>query len=411
MVESCYQEACKRSVVQANIAMKYLRAVFNFTAERSVDAAGRSLVMDNPVNVLRHQWREVPRRKRMMSPEELERWVPAVLQLGEVPVRLLGSGRVRPKLRHGVVFRDLFLFIALTGCRPNEAIDLELTDIDFRSNEVTFRDTKNRLDHTLPLTPYLRELLRRRVEAARSGRVFSSPYDGRPLSNYRAAVRRVREDSRVVFTLQDLRRLAATAMERGRVPVYTLKAVLNHLSGNDVTAGYVQIGRDMKLDALRKIEHFVVTQERGRSAVTVQTWGQSERFGGPVHIQCTWQLDQRAGPVGQPPACGPSVTIAPCRALIGDSPGQLSRLHRCETPAPASMGSHFYSHQPTEHVSLGRALLRKRWVRSTLSMFVINSHRLSKLFGTLHPREFVQGRPALQRNTLGSTTALKIRGF
>jgi hypothetical protein len=148
----------------------------------------------------------------------------------------------------------------------------------------------------LPLTPYLRELLRRRVDAAISSRIFSSPYDGRPLSNYRAAVRRVREEAWVVvFTPQDLRRLAATAMERGKVPVYTLKAVLNHLSGNDVTAGYVQVGRDMKLNALRKIEDFVIAREGGPSAVVVHTLEESERFGGPVHIQCTWQVDEGAG--------------------------------------------------------------------------------------------------------------------
>jgi integrase len=189
----------------------------------------------------------------------------------------------------------LFLFIALTGCRPNEAGDLEVRDVAFQSDEVTFRDTKNRLDHTLPLTPYLRELLRHRVDAAISSRIFSSPYDGRALSNYRAAVRRVREESKVVFTLQDLRRLAATAMERGHVPVYTLKAVLNHLSGNDTTAGYVQVGRDMKLNALRKIEDFVMAHERARSAAALHTRNESERFGGPVHLHCTWQADGWAG--------------------------------------------------------------------------------------------------------------------
>jgi hypothetical protein len=99
----------------------------------------------------------------------------------------------------------------------------------------------------------------------------------------------------VVFTLQDLRRLAATAMERGRVPIYTLKGVLNHLSGNDVTAGYVQVGRDMKLNALHKIEDFVLARDRGRSAMAVHMPDESERFGGPVHIQCTWQIDEVAG--------------------------------------------------------------------------------------------------------------------
>jgi hypothetical protein len=49
-------------------------------------------------------------------------------------------------------------------------------------------------------------------------------------------------------------------MERTGVPVYTLKAVLNHATGRDVTAQYVQVASDMKLAALQKIEQFVLGQ-------------------------------------------------------------------------------------------------------------------------------------------------------
>jgi len=257
MVEQRYQEECRRSAVQENMAMKYLRAVFNFTAERKVGSDGRSLLLDNPVNVLRHQLHSTSRRKTVMGPEDLRLWLPVVLELGSVPARPAGTGWSLPKLRHGDVYRDFLVFIVLTGCRPDEARKLLVEDVNLEVDEFTFRDTKNRLDHTLPMTPYLRELLQRRLQETKSDYVFSSPYDGRPISNYRAVVSRVRTLSTIQFTLQDLRRVAATAMERGQVPAYTIKAVLNHLSGNDVTAGYVQVGRDMKLAALRKIEEFV----------------------------------------------------------------------------------------------------------------------------------------------------------
>jgi len=106
----------------------------------------------------------------------------------------------------------------------------------------------------------LRELLQRRLALAKSKWVFSSPHDGRLVGNYRGAVTRVRRAAGIYFIPHDLRRLAATAMERSGVPVYTTKAVLNHATGRDVTAQYVQVARDMKLAAMEKIEQFVLGQ-------------------------------------------------------------------------------------------------------------------------------------------------------
>jgi integrase len=98
---------------------------------------------------------------------------------------------------------------------------LTVPDIDLKAGEVTFRETKNGTDHILPLTPYLRRLLERRLAAGKSKWVFSSPHHGRLVGNYRAAVKRVRHAAGIYFIPHDLRRLAATAMERSGVPVYT----------------------------------------------------------------------------------------------------------------------------------------------------------------------------------------------
>ena len=100
--------------------MRYLRAVYNFTADRKVDSEGKPLLTDNPTKVLRQQWRAVKRRKRMMDAEALKLWVPAVKGLAEVPEREPGKGKLHPKLRHGEASRDTLLFIALTGCRAGD---------------------------------------------------------------------------------------------------------------------------------------------------------------------------------------------------------------------------------------------------------------------------------------------------
>jgi hypothetical protein len=117
MVEQRYRKICERSVAQANLATRYLQAVFNFSIERTVDADGRPLLVDNPVRVLRHQWRTLAPRKGVMTAEQLPAWVPAVQMLGDVPVRTQAAGKQLPKLRHGEVHRDLLIFLALTGCR------------------------------------------------------------------------------------------------------------------------------------------------------------------------------------------------------------------------------------------------------------------------------------------------------
>lgn len=261
MVERKYKQLADRSAARANIAMRYLRAVFNFEMDRNVDAEGRPLIADNPVRVLKRQWRAVRRRKRVLNPSDLPAWVAAVNALADVPEREPGTGKENPKLRHGDVFRDWLLFMALTGCRPCEAHELAPDDVDLAGRKLRFRDTKNRLDHELPLTDSLQALLSRRIEAG-GDRVFASPHDGRGIANYRYAVARVREASGLHFTPGDMRRLASTAMEASGVPRYTLKAVLNHTisDSDDVTAGYVQVDTAMKLSALQKIEAYVLRQ-------------------------------------------------------------------------------------------------------------------------------------------------------
>lgn len=124
MVEQRYRKICERPVAQANLATRYLQAVFNFSIERTVDADGRPLLVDNPVRVLRRQWRTLAPRKGVMAAEQLRAWVPAVQMLGDVPARTPGTGKQLPKLRHGEVHRDLLIFLALTGCRLNEARSL-----------------------------------------------------------------------------------------------------------------------------------------------------------------------------------------------------------------------------------------------------------------------------------------------
>lgn len=265
MVKHRYAERARTSVARANIAMRYLRAVLNFAAAAYRDAEGRPVLTDNPVRVLSEAglWRGVAARSRVMSEADLAVWLPAVMALGETPGRPKGQGKRKPRLRNGEAFRDLFLFLALTGARKSEALGLRRSDVDLQQGTLRFLDTKNRTDHLLPLAPYVRALLERRMQSHQGERVFAGS-DGVPVTNLRYALERIATDSGVKFSPHDLRRLAATALERAGVPVYTVKSVLNHLPGaGDVTGRYVRVDAAMQLAALEKLEVFVL-RRRGK---------------------------------------------------------------------------------------------------------------------------------------------------
>jgi len=263
MVQNRYLERCTESKSRANVAMRYLRAVFNLAIYEYRDVNDTPIITSNPVDVLSQSklWRKVERRKSVLKPSDLKRWVPAATRLGEVPRRAVGTGKEYPKLRNGAVHGDIFLFAAMTGARKSELLGLKKHDVDFEKKTVVFRDTKNRSNHELPLTDSLISILRRRINANNTPFVFASPHGGAVPSNFRSSYGRILKQTGLTFTCHDLRRLAASSMERLGVPHYTIKAILNHKTGaHDVTGGYVQVDDDMMLQALKKLEAFINNQ-------------------------------------------------------------------------------------------------------------------------------------------------------
>jgi len=261
MVQTRYLERAAKSPARAVVAFRYLRAVLNHTATQHRDSAGAPVLKDNPVKVLSEArlWHKIKPRSSVMSPDDLKRWVPAVLAMaGHYRAE---DGKFNGGLRNGETYRDLLLFIALTGCRRNEALSLTKADVQLGRGVhgiVTFPDTKNREDHPLPLTPYLHELLKRRMKASKSEFVFAARFDSAAISNLRYCLSHVESATGIAFTLHDLRRLAATTMERLGVPYRTVKSVLNHKGAADITGQYIMVDEAMKLAALTALGDFVL---------------------------------------------------------------------------------------------------------------------------------------------------------
>lgn len=275
MVKRRYRELAERSPARANIAMRYLRAVLNFATATYRDSEDKPILTYNPVRVLSEAslWHGIGSRRTVLSPDDLKVWLPAVLALAETPPREPGEGKLKPRLRNGELFRDFFLFLALTGCRKSEATELLKVNVDMKRGIVRFPDTKNRTDHELPITGYLRKLLQRRMDASDSDLVFASPHDGRGVSNLRYTIDRITESTKLKFSPHDLRRLCATSLERLAVPSYTVKAILNHLPGaSDVTGHYTVVDMDMRRAAMEKLEQFILAHaQKGNKVVPLRS--------------------------------------------------------------------------------------------------------------------------------------------
>ena len=161
----------EHSEARANLAMRYLRAIFNFAAAEYTTADGKPIIEGNPVKKLSqtNSWHRVDRRQTVIKPHELGAWVNAVLGLP------------------GADMRDYFMSVLLTGMRREEALKLAWANVDMTAKTFTLRDPKNHQDHTLPMSDYLLELLTRRKITAVANCVFADS-QGRKISNFRYAL-------------------------------------------------------------------------------------------------------------------------------------------------------------------------------------------------------------------------------
>lgn len=261
MVESRHALIGQTSEAQANLAMRFLRALFNFAAGRYEDSKGQPLIQQNPVKRLSQTkaWYRVERRKTYIKPQDLKGWLDAV--------QGLGADKDKRKAR---VVRDYLLLLLLTGLRREEAAKLRWADVDLAAKTLTVRDTKNHEDHTLPLSDFLLEMLQQRKEAAGDS-LYVFPGEGPRgyLVEPKAQMAKVSKASGVAFTLHDLRRTFATIAESLDIPAYALKRLLNHKTGSDVTAGYVIVDVERLRRPMQQITDFILKAAGVRESAPV----------------------------------------------------------------------------------------------------------------------------------------------
>ncbi len=158
----------ERGEAYANLAMRFLRALFNFAIAQYEDGSGNAIFRENPVIRLTQTraWYRVDRRQTVIKPHQLAPWYQAFLSLKQDSAS-----------KQSALVADYLFFLLFTGLRRQEAATLQWSDIDLDDRSFTLTDTKNREPLTLPLTDFTSSLLESRNAATDSKYVFAG--DGR----------------------------------------------------------------------------------------------------------------------------------------------------------------------------------------------------------------------------------------
>jgi len=266
MVINRHADMTTKSPAQANLAFRYLRAAINEVMANH-DDEDDPIIKRNPVDRLsrrnRKLWAEEKRATGHIPDNQISAWLDAVHN------NLGGISLDNEK-------RDALIFMLLTGARFSEVLGnakvgypaLEWRDVDFMKKTVLFRNTKNRMEHELPLSTQILTLLEQRKEISGKTYVFSDRKNNVP-SDLRTAYEKIAEASGVRVTAHDLRRTFSTIASRLDISTYKLKRLINHISSDErgerdggSTAGYIQITTDDLRDAMQRISDYIISPER-----------------------------------------------------------------------------------------------------------------------------------------------------
>lgn len=243
----------------ANLAMRFLRSLFNFAIAQYEDGFGRPLLTENPVLRLTQTraWYHNERRQTIIKVWQLEPWYAAVNALRNDPHH------------DAATVADYLEFLLYTGLRRQEAARLTWNDVDLKDRTLRIQDTKNKIPHVLPLPDGIVNLLRERQTVARNAFVFPGEGPHGYLIEPRRQLAKVIAASNVTFTLHDLRRTFITVAESIDVPPYAIKRLVNHKMRNDVTAGYIVSDLERLRAPMQKIADFLAKTTGQKEATAI----------------------------------------------------------------------------------------------------------------------------------------------
>jgi integrase len=172
------------------------------------------------------------------------------------------------------LLRDVATVILETGMRPEEVFTIRKENVHLAHGYVFVPTGKTRFARrNIPLTDTAREVLKRRVAAAKGPYVFPNREDSnRPLTTVKKAHQEALRNAKMdpPFRIYDLRHTFGTRSAMAGVDLPTLKELMGH-SDISTTMRYIHPTPEHKQEALRKLERFNVEQ----------VFATHERPGGP----------------------------------------------------------------------------------------------------------------------------------
>jgi len=253
MVVKKHANIGEKSIYRANASMRLLRALFNFAMIEYEDSNDIPIITHNPVQKIKRNWFKESVRTNIIEPNDLKDWFLAVTALPDDKVNI--------NHRHtSETVRDYLILLLFTGLRSSEGINLTWSNIDFKNELLHIEDTKNREDHTLPLTEYIINLLETRKNTSLGDYVFPGYDPQKALVSPNRQVKKVIKDSGVQFLLHDLRRTFATYADSLEIQHNTIKRLMNH-KNNDVTSThYIHQSIETLRKPMNQVTNYILEQ-------------------------------------------------------------------------------------------------------------------------------------------------------
>jgi integrase len=252
MVRLRYETLCKRSISDANNAMRVLRAVSRRAMVVLPERPdGTPAIKAIPTAGIAGVWETLERRSTLLEPDEVGRWLQGVERIG--------SERSRRALTT----------LLLTGLRVQEALGLQWEQVDEGKRRLTIADSKTG-EFTKIIGPNLATMFAEWRTGSGSGLVFG-------VGDLRSALNIVVKNGGKAIIPHDLRRTYASFAERAGIPFTTLKVLLNHSTNANVTMGYVRVNETDLLHWANVVEARILAAAHDK--VVVPFIRQGERSG------------------------------------------------------------------------------------------------------------------------------------
>lgn len=234
-VKKLHQTISKNSEAQANQAMRFLRAIFNYAKYEYRGHDGAFIFAENPVSILNHQrmWHAAKRKRTRLHQDEFKCW------FTEIALTKANAEKVFDVFTSSVC--DALTMAILTGLRKSEILELTWDRVSLERQMFFIDITKNGDPLELPTTDHIHSMLAaRNVSRSESPYVFHTQSSHGRIMEPKKTISKIKERSGIDFSWHDLRRTFASVAEGINVGTYTLKRLMNHRAQiNDVTEGYV----------------------------------------------------------------------------------------------------------------------------------------------------------------------------